>query len=111
VPFFRAAIFGGLLSSTSAGISLLGAALFRTRGRAVALAMTFFIANYLINLVAEWWPKAQFMWPASIFYYVNTKAILFGTGWPVRDTCVLGSILIISVAAGGIIWNRRDLLL
>ena len=65
-PFFRASIFGGLLSSTSAGVALLAAATFSNRGRAVGIAMAFFIINYFIDLVAGWWPRAQFLWPISI---------------------------------------------
>jgi len=108
-PFFRAAIVGGLLSGSAAGVSLLGAASFRTRGRAVGLAMSFFIVSYFIDLIAEWWPRAKFLGPSSIFYYVDPPKILLGTAWPIRDMCVLGSVLIVTVIAGGIIWNRRDL--
>ena len=108
-PFFRAAIVGGLLSGTAAGVSLLAAAAFRNRGRAVGLAMAFFIVNYFIDLIAEWWPRAKFLGPSSIFYYVDPPKILFGTTWPIGDMAVLGSVLIVAVIAGGIIWNRRDL--
>jgi len=108
-PFFRAAIVGGLLSGTAAGVSLLAAAAFRNRGRAVGLAMAFFIVNYFVDLIAGWWPRAKFLGPSSIFYYVDPPKILFGTTWPIGDMAVLGSILIVAVIAGGIIWNRRDL--
>ena len=102
-------IWRGLLSGSAAGVSLLGAALFRTRGRAVGLAMSFFIVSYFINIIAEWLPRAEFLGPTSIFYYVDPSKILMDTAWPIRDMCVLGSILIVTVIAGGIIWNRRDL--
>ena len=108
-PFIRASILGGLLSSTTAGVSLLAAALFRDRGRAVGLAMAFFITNYFIGIIAEWWPKAGFLGPTSIFYYFDMPKILIGADWPIRDMCVLGSVLIVTSIAGGIIWNRRDL--
>ncbi len=108
-PFFRAAIVGGLLSATAAGVSLLAAATFRNRGRAVGIAMAFFIINYFIDLIAGWWPRAKFLGPSSIFYYLDTKEILVGTGWPKGDMAVLASVLIVTVIAGGIIWNRRDL--
>ena len=108
-PFFRAAIVGGLLSATAAGVSLLAAATFRNRGRAVGIAMAFFIINYFIDLIAGWWPRAKFLGPSSIFYYLDNKKILVGTGWPIGDMAVLASVLIVTVIAGGIIWNRRDL--
>jgi ABC-2 type transport system permease protein len=108
-PFFRAAIVGGLLSGTAAGVSLLAGATFRNRGRAVGLAMGFFIINYFIDLIAQWWPRAKFLGPSSMFYYVDPPRILSGTTWPIRDMCVLSSLLVITVIAGGIIWHRRDL--
>lgn len=108
-PFFRASIVGGLLSGTAAGVALLASATFRNRGRAVGLAMTYFIVNYFVGLIADWWPRAKFMGPVSIFYYLDTRKILLETAWPISDMCVLGSILIVTVIAGGIIWNRRDL--
>jgi ABC-2 type transport system permease protein len=108
-PFFRAAIAGGLLSGTAAGVSLLAAATFRNRGRAVGIAMAYFIINYFVDLIAEWWPRAKFLGPSSIFYYLDLPKILFGTTWPIRDMCVLSSVLVITVIAGGIIWHRRDL--
>ena len=108
-PFFRAAIVAGLLSGSVAGMSLFAAALFNSRGKAVGLVMSFFIISYFIDLIAGSWPRAKFLWPSSIFYYVDPPKILFGTTWPIRDMCVLGAVLIATVIAGGIIWNRRDL--
>jgi len=108
-PFFRASIVGGLLSGAAAGVALLAAALFRNRGRAVGLAMAFFIVHYFIDLIAGWWPRAKFLGPASLFYYVSPSKILFDSAWPIRDMCVLSSVLVLAVVAGGIIWNRRDL--
>ena len=108
-PFVRASIVGGLLSGTAAGVSLLASATFRNRGRAVGLAIAYFIVNYFVGLISDWWPRAKFMGPASIFYYLDIPKILMDTAWPIRDMCVLGSILIVTVIAGAIIWNRRDL--
>ena len=108
-PFFRAAIVGGLLSGTAAGVSLLAAATFRNRGRAVGIGMAFFIINYFIDLIAEWWPRAKFLGPSSLFYYVDPPKIVLGTTWPIRDMCVLSSVLVITAVVGGIIWHRRDL--
>jgi len=108
-PFFRASIVGGLLSGAAAGVSLLAAALFRSRGKAVGLAMAFFIVNYFVDLIAEWWPPAKFLGPISLFYYVNPSKILFNSAWPIRDMCILSSVFAIAVVAGGIIWHRRDL--
>ena len=108
-PFFRACIVGGLLSGTAAGVSLLAAVSFRSRGTAVGIALAFFVVNYFIDVISGWWPKAEFLGPFSIFYYVSPQRILHGPGWPVSDMCVLMSIILVTVIAGAIVWNRRDL--
>jgi ABC-2 type transport system permease protein len=108
-PFFRAAVVGGLLSGSAAGVSLFAAAAFHSRSKAVGVSMSFFIVSYFVSLIAELWPRAEFLGPISIFYYIDTRKILIDTAWPIHDMSVLGSILIITVIAGGIIWNRRDL--
>jgi hypothetical protein len=107
--FFRASIVAGLSSAASAGVALLAAVLFSNRGRAVGVAAGFFIINYFVALVSGWWPRAAFLAPATLFHYADLSAALFGKTWPIYDMCVLFSVLIIAVAAGGIIWNRRDL--
>jgi hypothetical protein len=108
-PFFRASVVGGLLSGAAAGVSLLAASYFSNRGRAVGSAIAFFIISYFIDLVAGWWPRAKFLGPISLFHYVNPSKILFDSCWPVRDMCIISSVFVIAVIAGGIIWNRRDL--
>jgi hypothetical protein len=108
-PFFKASIVGSLLSAAAAGVSLLAAASFRNRGRAVGLTMAFFIVQSFIDLIADWWPRAKFLGPVSLFYYDTSWNTLLETGWPIRDMCVLSSVLVFSVVAGGIIWHRRDL--
>ncbi len=107
--FFKAAIVGSLLSGTAAGVSLLAAGTFRTRGIAVGVGLTYFIGNYFIDVITGWWPRVEFLGPVSIFYYVNPQKIFLGTGWPVRDMCVLLMIFVTTIVAGGIIWDRRDL--
>ncbi len=108
-PFFRGSVFCGLLLAAAAGVALLAAALFGNRGKAVGLALAFFIVNYFINIIAEWWPRAKFLGPISLFHYANQSKILFDSAWPINDTCVISSVLVITVIVGGIIWNRRDL--
>ena len=110
-PFFRAATVGGLLSGSAAGVSLLAAAAFNRRSKAVGLAISFFVVNYFVDLRSDWLPRAKALGPYTIFYYVDPPKILFGDAWPIFDMCVLGTILVVTVLAGRVIWNRRDLLL
>ena len=108
-PFLRGSVFCGLLLAAAAGVALLAAALFGNRGKAVGLALAFFIINYFINIIAEWWPRAKFLGPVSLFHYANQSKILFDSAWPIRDTYIISSVFVIAVIAGGVIWNRRDL--
>jgi ABC-type transport system involved in multi-copper enzyme maturation permease subunit len=108
-PFFKASLVGSLLAGAAAGLSLLAAVSFRSRSKAVGLAITFFIVNDFIYITAEWWPPVEFLGPISLFYYDTPWKILLEPGWPIRDMCVLSSVLVVAVVSGGIIWNRRDL--
>jgi hypothetical protein len=108
-PFFRAAVNGALLAGACAGVSLLSAASFRSRGRAVGLAVAYLVANYLINLFADWGSLIKFLGPFSLFYYVHPQKILNESAWPIRDMSVLAAVMIVATIAGGIIWRKRDL--
>jgi hypothetical protein len=105
--FFKIAIIGGTLASAVGGVSLLSAACFR-RGTAVGLAVAYLAVNYFVSIIADWWPRMNWMSPATIFHYVHGPEIFNGS-WPIGDFCVLVSLLVVSSLLGGIIWSRRDL--
>ncbi|MBN1806425.1 MAG: hypothetical protein JW837_14345 [Sedimentisphaerales bacterium] len=106
--FFKASINGGILASVAGGIALLAAACFQ-RNTAVWITVTYLIVNYFVSIIAEWWPRMKWLYPSSIFYYVNGEKIFREAGWPLGDMAVLLSILVASTLLGGIIWSRRDL--
>ncbi len=108
-PFFRAAANGALLACSAASVSLLCAASFRTRSRAVGTAVAFLVANYLIDIFSEWLSFFKALRPFSLFYYIDTQKILNESAWPVRDISVLAAFTIIATLAGALIWRRRDL--
>jgi hypothetical protein len=51
----------------------------------------------------------KWLYPSTIFYYVNGEKIFREAGWPLGDMAVLVSILFVSTFLGGFIWSRRDL--
>ena len=106
--FFKAAVNGGLLACAVGGIALLAAASFQ-RNTAVWLTVAYLVVNYFVSVIAEWWPRMKWLYPASIFYYVDGEKIFSGAGWPLRNLLVLIAILIISALLGGVVWSRRDL--
>ena len=105
--FFKIAVIGGTLASAVGGVSLLSAACFR-RGTAVGLAVAYLAVNYFVSIITDWWPRMNWMSPATIFHYVHGPEIFNGS-WPIGDFCVLVSLLVVSSLLGGIIWSRRDL--
>ena len=107
-PFFKIAIVGGMLASAVGGIALLAAACF-SPGTAVSLTVAFLVVNYFVSFIAEWWPRMKWLKPTTIFYYVDEAKIFNESAWPMRDVCVLMSILVVSALLGGVIWTRRDL--
>ena len=106
--FFKAAVNGGLLACAVGGIALLAAASFQ-RHSAVWLTVAYLVVNYFVSVIAEWWPRMKWLYPASIFYYVDGEKIFSGAGWPLRNLLVLIAILIISTLLGCGVWSRRDL--
>jgi len=108
-PFFRAAANGSLLAASAGGVSLLCAASFRSRGRAVGTAVTFLVANYFIDLFSEWVSFIRYLEPFSLFYYVDPQKVLYESAWPVRDMSILAAVTIIATLTGAVIWRKRDL--
>lgn len=106
--FFKLAINGGILASAVGGIALLAAACFQ-RNMAVSLTVAYLVINYVVWIMAEWWPTMRWLYPATIFYYVDGPKIFIESAWPIRDMGVLVFLLVISTLSGGVIWQRRDL--
>ncbi|OHB80508.1 MAG: hypothetical protein A2Z25_04745 [Planctomycetes bacterium RBG_16_55_9] len=106
--FFKLAINGGILASAVGGIALLAAACFR-RGAAVSVTVAYLVVNYFISIITKWWPRMEWLNPATIFNYVDGPRIFGEPAWPIDDICVLIALLVVSTVAGGVIWWRRDL--
>jgi len=105
--FFRIAICGGLLASTFGAFALLAAATFERLYAALAVSVAFLSLNYLVFLVSEWWPRAQFLKRATLFYLIYYSDLF--SGWPLRNMAILAIILLTAAVIGAIIWHRRDL--
>jgi ABC-2 type transport system permease protein len=105
-PFFRIAVNGGLLAGAVGAIALLAAAVFRRRNMAVGVTAAFLVVNYFVYIISDWWPRMNFLKPATLFHYVD--GVIRPT-WPLDDMGVLTAILLVAAIAGGIIWHHRDL--
>lgn len=107
-PFFKIAIVGGVLASAVGSIALLASACFQ-RNIAVSLTVAYLVINYIVSIMAEWWPRMGWLKPTTIFYYEPGPEIFNASTWPIGDLCVLISILVVSTLLGSVIWQRRDL--
>ncbi|MBN1764528.1 MAG: ABC transporter permease subunit [Sedimentisphaerales bacterium] len=107
---FRLAINAGMLASTVGAIALLSSSIFRRRVQAINITIIFLVIQYFIYIISEWWPPMNWLYPASLFYYIGKADIFIRNQWPLGHLCVLGSVLITATLAGHIIWSRRDLI-
>ncbi len=107
--FFQTAINAGLLASAVGAVALLAAATFRERHRAVGAAVAFIVVNYFVSLIAQWWPRMNWLKPTTLFNYVNGHKIFVEKLWPLSDMAVLLGVLLFAAVLGGIVWRRRDL--
>jgi ABC-2 type transport system permease protein len=108
-PFFRAAVLAALAASAVGAIALMAAAAFRRQGTAVGVTAAFLVVNYVVGLIAPWWPWMQPAAPFTLFHYIRLDRVFEAGPWPGGNMAVLGTVLLVSAVAGGIIWQRRDL--
>ncbi len=105
--FFRIAVNGGLVAGAAGSVALLVAGALAGRTRAMSVTVVFLVLDYFAWIVAQWWPRLDFLKPATLFYY--SSSVKLGHGWPLGDILVLLVIILAASITGGIIWQRRDL--
>ena len=90
--------------------SLLVASLVRRRSTALGVAGLMAVFLYLLNLVAEIWPKARSFRFVTPFHYNNAPAFIRGSNeeWPADIALLLGAAAVLCVVAGQL-YARRDL--
>jgi hypothetical protein len=107
VLFFRIAINGGLQAGAAGAVALGVAGVLGGRSLGVGTTVAILVINYFMWVVGQWWPPAEWLLPATLFYYADGGALL--RGWPVQDMAVLGGVMGIATIVGGVVWRRRDL--
>jgi hypothetical protein len=108
-PFFVIAVNGGLLAGAAGAVALLAAATFRRRGTATSVTIAYLTVSYFVWVISNWWPRMHALGPLTLFHYVNIQQMLIEPAWPGGDMVVLGAVLGLATALGGVIWLRRDL--
>jgi ABC-2 type transport system permease protein len=108
-PFLRAAVVAALAAGAVGAIALMAAAAFRRQATAVGVTAAFLVVNYVVGLIAPWWPWMQPAAPFTLFHYIRLDRVFEAGPWPGGDMAVLGIVFLVSAVSGGIIWQRRDL--
>jgi ABC-type transport system involved in multi-copper enzyme maturation permease subunit len=109
LPFALVSINIALSACAVVGISLLAAAYFNERGRAIGVVVGYLVASYLADFSAVWWPRMAAVHPWTIFYYSVPNRVLRAEALSPRDVAVLGTVLVVTAVAGFLIWRRKDL--
>lgn len=92
-----------------AGLALFGAAAASSAGRVLGLGLALFVLMYFIDYFAGIWTFIKPIEFLSLFdYYDPTSSLVLGTVEP-TNLAVLGIVGIVGIAAGLVVFIRRDL--
>ena len=80
------------------------------RGRAVAVALVFVLASYLLNFLAQTWPAAErIAFLSFMHYYVPARIFLSGDLSPTHLIVLTGAAAVLWILSLRV-WSRRDVL-
>ncbi len=95
-----------------AGITSLVSAASDRRGRAIALVFGILLASFLLNFLAQFWEPAQSIVFLSLLDYHKPLIALREARaghWPLGDMALLATVALVTWAAGGAWFARRDI--
>ena len=98
-----------LLALTIGGVALLVSARADRMGQAVGWVAGFLIVSYVIDYFATLWSFLEPLQPISVFNYYDPPTALAHGAIPSTNALVLGTLSILCVVAGMLIFDRRDL--
>ena len=97
------------LSWVFASAGLTASALARRRGTAFGGVAVIVVCLYLLNFIADAWPKASALGPYLPFHYFPGFEVATGTASTARDLGVLVAVATVLVAVAYWRFDRRDL--
>ena len=98
-----------LLSWVFAAAGLAASAWARRRGTAFGAVAGLTVVLYLLNFVADAWPRASSLRPWTPFHYFPGLAVANGSAPIVRDLGTLAAVAVALVAVAYWRFERRDL--
>lgn len=97
-----------LLLAALAGVSLALSASFDRLTPPIGIAFAAVLVSYVLDILGQLWPDAEFLGPYSPFHYLRPFDILRGRG-ELSDLLVLAAVFAVSVGYGLWRFPRRDL--
>jgi ABC-2 type transport system permease protein len=97
-----------LLLAALTGISLAASASFDRLTPALGVALAVVLVAYVVELLGQLWPDAEFLGPYSPFHYLRPFEILSGRAEP-ADLAVLAGVFLLATGYGLWRFPRRDL--
>ncbi|MCO5220592.1 MAG: ABC transporter permease [Thermomicrobiales bacterium] len=98
-----------LLALTIGGVALLVSARADRMGQAVGWAAGFLVVSYVIDYFATLWAFLEPIQPFSVFDYYDPPIALATGSIPWMNVLVLGTVALVCVVAGAVVFDRRDL--
>jgi ABC-2 type transport system permease protein len=92
-----------------AGVTWLGSASSRRRGRAIAAVLAVVFAAFLLSFLAQFSPLARRVAFLSVLNYYRPLLTIRDASWPIRDLTVLLATGALLWLAAAIVLSRRDL--
>lgn len=96
------------LHAALATVGLAASVSFDRLGTAVGLGIGLTIAWYAMEFLGALWPAISWMRPLSLFHYLQAAEVLAGRIDP-GNLAVLAGVGLVAIAAGLVIFPRRDL--
>ncbi len=97
-----------LLLAALTGVSLALSSSFDRLMPAIGIGLAIVLVGYVLEILGQLWPDAEFLGPYSPFHYLRPFEILSGRAEP-GDLAVLAGVFAVSVAYGLWRFPRRDL--
>jgi ABC-2 type transport system permease protein len=95
------------------GATMLLSSLGRLRGRVLGLAVLVVLLQFLVNVIGQMWPPAEYLRPFTVFYYYQPQRLILDADWASHWAVWQRLIVLTGIGAAGYlaawqIFRRRD---
>ncbi len=98
-----------LMNAATFAVALFISAFSREAGRVGSLGFVLLLISYIAQVLGQLWTKAAFLLPYAIYERYSPRDLLKTGTIPLSSIAVLGSVLVLGLAAASMRFRRRDL--